>query len=65
MRLHNRQNVSDRAMQTASREVSTTCERLRCTDAVRNSALEIYKDVSCCCCLCMLARLGVWVGGRV
>lgn len=51
MRLHNRQNVSDRAMQTASREVATTCERLRMTDAVRNSALEIYKDVSgggCC-----------------
>ncbi|WIA14308.1 hypothetical protein OEZ85_002840 [Tetradesmus obliquus] len=45
MRLHNRQNVSDRAMQTASREVATTCERLRMTDAVRNSALEIYKDV--------------------
>lgn len=46
MRLHNRQNVSDRAMQQASREISSTCDRLRVADAVRNSALEIYKDVS-------------------
>jgi hypothetical protein len=45
IRLHNRQNLSDRAMQTASREISATCERLRVTDAVKNSALEVYKDV--------------------
>eukprot|EP00775_Hariotina_reticulata_P013110 gene13110-13238_t len=44
VRLHNRQNLSDRAMQTASREISSTCERLRVTDAVKNSALEVYKD---------------------
>jgi hypothetical protein len=49
LRLHNRQSMSDRVMQTASREVSQVCDRLRVTDAVRNSALEIYKDVSHCC----------------
>lgn len=46
IRLHNRQNLSDRAMASANREISSTCERLRVTDAVRNSALEVYKDVS-------------------
>ncbi|KAF8063772.1 cabII-1 [Scenedesmus sp. PABB004] len=44
-RLHNRLHGGDRAMQVASREIGLTTERLRVTDAVRNSALEIYKDV--------------------
>jgi hypothetical protein len=49
MRLHNRQNASDRVMQTANREITMVCDRMHMTDTVRNSALEIYKEVSHCC----------------
>ena len=52
VRLHNRQNVSNRAMQAATRDISQTCDRLRVTDAVRNAALEIYKKARRCPCLC-------------
>lgn len=46
MRLHNRQSVSDRAMQQATREINEYCERLRLVDTIRSHALEIFKDVS-------------------
>lgn len=46
MKLHNRQTGSDRQMQAASREINEICERLRLPDVVKNSALEVFKDVS-------------------
>lgn len=46
MKLHNRQTGSDRQMQAASKEINQICERLRLPDIVKNSALEVFKDVS-------------------
>jgi transcription initiation factor TFIIIB Brf1 subunit/transcription initiation factor TFIIB len=46
MKLHNRQTGSDRQMQAASKEVNEICERLRLPDIVKNSALEVFRDVS-------------------
>lgn len=45
-KLHNRQTGSDRQMQQASKEIGDICERLRLPDTVRNSALEVFRDVS-------------------
>lgn len=45
-RLQNRQNAGDRTMQTAMREINTVIDRMRLNDAVRNSAYEVFKDVS-------------------
>lgn len=45
-RLQNRQNAGDRNMQTAMREINVIIDRMRLTDAVRNSAYEVFKDVS-------------------
>lgn len=48
MKLHNRQTGSDRNVQAASREINEICERLKLPDTVKNSALEVYRDVSHC-----------------
>jgi transcription initiation factor TFIIIB Brf1 subunit/transcription initiation factor TFIIB len=48
MKLHNRQTGSDRNVQAASREINEICERLKLPDTVKNSALEVYRDVSRC-----------------
>lgn len=45
-KLHNRQTGSDRQMQQAGKEIGDICERLRLPDTVRNSALEVFRDVS-------------------
>eukprot|EP00878_Enallax_costatus_P001359 GHUV01001508.1.p1 GENE.GHUV01001508.1~~GHUV01001508.1.p1 ORF type:complete len:394 (+),score=120.99 GHUV01001508.1:421-1602(+) len=44
-RLQNRQNAGDRTMQTAMREINVVIDRMRLTDAVKNSAYEVFKDV--------------------
>lgn len=49
MKLHNRQTGSDRQMQAASKEINQICERLRLNDIVKNSALEVFRDVSALC----------------
>lgn len=46
MKLHNRQTGSDRQMQAANKEINRICESLRLPDIVKNSALEVFKDVS-------------------
>lgn len=57
MKLHNRQTGSDRQMQAASKEVNEICERLRLPDIVKNSALEVFRDVSACSLLHTLRAL--------
>lgn len=45
MKLHNRHTGSDRQMQAASKDINEVCGRLNLPDMVKNSALEVFRDV--------------------
>eukprot|EP00877_Chromochloris_zofingiensis_P010984 jgi/Chrzof1/6139/Cz17g12090.t1 len=44
-RLQNRQNLTDRVLQNAVRQIGIACERLSVVDGVKHRASEVFKKV--------------------